>query len=161
MNAARSQRSHARQALWGAALWVALAGTAAATDYYCVPLETLVRADRAHVLCAEPISTRFGYPKDPPGSAYQIKFFAVPLTNQGWADRFIRVADLAQVSGLTLRLSYNSGDFSGEAFGCLRQDCRTPWAATLVKVPPVWPNAIMFVSGFETVISSGVPDAGN
>ncbi len=159
MNAARARPATTRARLLAAAVvLLALPAVGAAADYYCVPLETMVRTDFARVLCAEPIDTRFGYPKDPPASANQVKYFAVPLTDQAWADRFIRVADLAQVSGLTLRLKYTPGDFSGEAFGCLRGNCRTPWEVTLVKVPPVWPNTIIFLSGFEAVFGGGAPE---
>jgi hypothetical protein len=74
--------------------------------------------------------TRGGYPTDA-GNA--IRFFAVALAaNPDWSNRFLQLADIAIASGLTLRYSYTSGDYSGETFGCARHDCRTPWGFALV-----------------------------
>lgn len=97
----------------------------------CVPLEVAVLDNHAHVLCAEPIPTyRGGYPLD---NGYAVKYFAVPLSDNNWSGRFIQVADIALASGMPVRFSYTSGDYSGESFGCDRTNCRVPWAFTLVK----------------------------
>ena len=93
-----------------------------ATDYSCVPLETAVFSNRAHVLCAAPApKTRGSYPED---TGHPIRFLAVPLSDPEWAGRFIRLANIAETAGLILRVRFNSGDYSGESFGCSRQDCR-------------------------------------
>ena len=99
-----------------------LSAPAFATDYSCVPLETAVFNDRAHVLCARPaVKTRGDYPED---TGHSIRFFAVPLSDAEFAGRFIRLANIAETAGLILRVRFNSGDYSGESFGCSRQDCR-------------------------------------
>jgi hypothetical protein len=102
-----------------------------AADYNCVPLETSVFGNRAHVLCAEPaIKTRGSYPVD---TGHSIRFLAVPLSDKEWAGRFIRLANIAETSGLIFRVRFTSGDYSGESFGCVRQDCRTAIAFFLLK----------------------------
>lgn len=107
-----------------------------AVDYNCVPLEVAVLSNRVHVECAAPApKTRGGYPTD---TGDPIKFFAVSLSaNQDWVNRFIQAADIAIASGLTIRFSYTSGDYSGESFGCARRDCRKPGAFALEKVASV------------------------
>lgn len=107
-----------------------------AVDYNCVPLEVVVLSNRVHVQCAAPApKTRGDYPTDT-GDA--VKFFAVSLSaNQDWVNRFIQIADIAIASGLTIRYSYTSGDYSGESFGCARQDCRNPWGFALDKIATV------------------------
>lgn len=131
-------------------LMLAVSAASIAEDYYCVPIETAVLANRTHVRCSEPIFVRYGYPQDPPGSGQAISYFAVPLSNPAWARRFIQTVDLAQTTGLTLRFSYTSGDTSGTAFGCAAADCRTPWAIGLVKAPPPWPPIEVFSDNFES-----------
>lgn len=107
------------------------AGAAGPVTFTCVLLDLEVLDVRAQVLCAEPITVyRGGYPLD---NGYAVKYFAVPLSKTDWSGRFIQVADIAMASGMPVRLSYTSGDYSGESFGCARTDCRTPWAFTLVK----------------------------
>ena len=103
-----------------------------AVDYHCVPLEVAVLEKLAHVECAAPApKTRGGYPED---TGHAIRFFAVPLSeNQEWIERFIQIAGIAITSGRPLRLSFDSGDYDGEAFGCRRQDCRTVRAFAILR----------------------------
>jgi hypothetical protein len=111
---------------------MAMAGGAIADDYSCVPLEVAVLDNRAHVRCAEPPpKSRIGYPRD---VGYPIMYFAAPLSDPEWANRFIQMANVAMTAGRTIRFSYTSGDYSGEPFGCARIDCRTPWAFALEAV---------------------------
>jgi len=110
---------------------ITLGVPAFAVDYNCVPLETAVFSNRAHVLCAAPApKTRGSYPVD---TGHSIRFLAVPLSDTEWAGRFIRLANIAETSGLILRVRFTSGDYSGESFGCARQDCRKAIAFTLLK----------------------------
>lgn len=106
------------------------AGADFSRDFNCVPLEVSVLDNRAHVLCAEPSDHRGGYPVD---NEYRITYFAVPLSQEDWSSRFVYVGNIAMAAGMPIRFSYISGDYSGEAFGCLRTDCRVPWAFALVK----------------------------
>jgi hypothetical protein len=107
------------------------AGAGSAVTFNCVPLEVTVLDASARVLCAEPMTKyRPGYTVD---NGYAVKYFAVPLTDGNWSGRFIQVGDIAMASGMPIRFSYTSGDYSGEAFGCDRTDCRVPWVFTLVK----------------------------
>src|SRR5215468_4614871 len=99
---------------------ISILSPAHAADYNCVPLEVAVIKDpsqaRVHVLCAELNTGPGNYPTDT-GNA--IQFFAVSLSaDPGYVKRFIQTADIAITSGLTIRFSYNSGDYSGESFGC-------------------------------------------
>lgn len=108
---------------------------AAAADYVCVPLEVSVLADRAHVECAAPAGkTRGGYPVD---TGHAIVYFAVPLTDAAWAGRFIHAANLSMTSGMPMLIRYVSGDYSGEAFGCARTNCRAPEAYGLRRTAHV------------------------
>lgn len=112
-------------------VFAVLSMPAFATDYNCVPLETAVFGNRAHVLCAAPApKTRGSYPVD---TGHSIQFLAVPLSDQEWAGRFIRLANIAETSGLILRVRFTSGDYSGESFGCDRDDCRKAIAFSLLK----------------------------
>ena len=121
-----------------AVIWCGLAtmGTAHATDYNCVPLEVSVLDNRVHVQCAEPApKTRGSYPKD---TGHSIIYFAVALSSdQAWVDRFIQTANISINTGLPLRFGYTSGDYSGEAYGCVRANCRKPWAISLLKTAVV------------------------
>lgn len=111
------------------------AAPAAAADYVCVPLEVSVLDNRAHVECAAPAGkTRGGYPVD---TGHALVYFAVPLTDAAWAGRFIHVANLSMTSGMPMRIRYVSGDYSGEAFGCARANCRTPEAYSLRRTAHV------------------------
>jgi hypothetical protein len=103
-----------------------------AVDYHCVPLEVAVREQLVHVECAPPAPlTRGGFPKD---TGHEIRFFAVSLSdNPAWIERFIQTANIAITSGRPMRLSFDSGDYDGEAFGCLRQDCRTVRAFAILR----------------------------
>lgn len=108
---------------------------AAAADYVCVPLEVSVLDNRAHVECAAPAGkTRGGYPAD---TGHAIVYFAVPLTDTAWAGRFIQTANLSMTSGMPMLIRYVSGDYSGEAFGCVRANCRTPEAYSLRRTAHV------------------------
>jgi hypothetical protein len=98
-------------------------------DYSCVPVEVAVFADRAHVECAAPApKTRGSYPVD---TGHSIVYFSVSKSDSDWAGRFVHVANLAMASGLPMIIRYRSGDYSGEAHGCVRSDCRTPEAFSL------------------------------
>lgn len=111
------------------------AAPAVAADYVCVPLEVSVLDNRAHVECAAPAGkTRGGYPVD---TGHAIVYFAVPLTDTAWAGRFIQVANLSMTSGMPMLIRYASGDYSGEAFGCARGNCRTPEAYSLRRTAHV------------------------
>ena len=114
------------------AINITVLSSASAVDYNCVPLEVAVLDKRVHVECAEPApKTRGSYPTDT-GNA--IRYFAVSLSNnQEWVNRFLQVADIAITSGHPIRFSFTSGDYSGEAFGCSRTNCRKPWAFSLLK----------------------------
>ena len=111
---------------------VPAAGAALSKDFNCVPIEVAVLDNRAHVLCAEPQPKyRGGYPVD---NGDRIAYFAVPLSDANLSSRFIQVGNTAMAAGITIRFSYISGDYSGEAFGCDRANCRVPWAFALEKV---------------------------
>jgi hypothetical protein len=113
-------------------LGLAAAVPARGAEYHCVPLEVAVLDARVHVECAAPApKTRGAYPVD---TGHAIVYFAVSLTGDAeFANRFIKMADLAITAGLPIHFLYTSGDYSGEAFGCSRQNCRTPWAFSLVR----------------------------
>ncbi|MBM3744311.1 MAG: hypothetical protein FJW34_00765 [Acidobacteria bacterium] len=109
--------------------------TLSAVDYNCVPLEVALLENRAHVLCAEPApKTRGSFPVD---TGHAIRYFAVPYTDTQWAERFIRLSNIAITSGLVIRFSFTSGDYSGESFGCVRDNCRKPWAFALLRTAVV------------------------
>ena len=101
--------------------------------YSCVVLEVAILQNRAHVLCAEPpVKSRGGYPRD---TGHPIMYFALPLSDGDYTNRFVNVSNLALQSGHTMFFSYTSGDYSGEAYDCDRANCRKPWAFGLEKFP--------------------------
>lgn len=114
---------------------LAMSSTALAADYICVPLEVSVLSNRAHVECAAPAGkTRGGYPVD---TGHSIVYFAVPLTDAAWAGRFVHAANLSITSGMPMVIRYVSGDYSGEAYGCSRANCRKPEAYGLRRTAHV------------------------
>jgi hypothetical protein len=88
--------------------------TAAIVDITCTPTEVAVYPNRVHVACSATQTD---------GGA-TIRFWAVPVTDPQWANRFVTITSTALVSGRTLVLRYTPGDVSGQSFGCLSQDCR-------------------------------------
>jgi hypothetical protein len=114
------------------AMTVAGAGVARAVDYTCIPLEVATLDNRVHVECAEPApKTRGSYPTD---TGHSIRYFALSLSaNQDWLNRFVQMSTIAINSGSPIQFSFDSGDYSGETFGCARTDCRKPWAFKLLK----------------------------
>lgn len=106
------------------------AARAHAADYNCVPVELAHLSNRIHVLCAEPRDIRGGYPKD---GTTPIRFFAVPLSDPSWANRFTQLVDVAMTAGHVVQFKYTAGDTSGAAFGCGAQDCRTPFGILLMS----------------------------
>jgi hypothetical protein len=97
------------------------------------------------VLCAQPKAEEGDYPQD---QGSKIKFFAVPkATNVDFAMRFADITQAALVSGLVVQFGFNSGDTSGQTFGCAPENCRTPVSISLLAANPnvripfaVWPN---------------------
>lgn len=102
-----------------------------AVVYHCVALDLSVLDKRAEVQCAPPQPDYRGdYPTD---TGNRIMYFAVPLSDKEWASRFIYVANTGLTSGMTIQFTYASGDTSGTGFGCLAENCRTPWEFALLK----------------------------
>src|ERR1700730_1816385 len=89
----------------------AFTGPAKATDYNCVPLEVAILDTRVRVQCAAPApKCRGSYPTDT-GNA--VIYFAVSTSDdQEWVNRFVQIADIAITSGMPIRFSFTSGDFS-------------------------------------------------
>lgn len=111
---------------------LAMANLSFAADYNCVVLETLVTGDSLRIECAEPATlTRGSYPVD---TGHRIRAFAVDrFDDTAWVDSVLEMTDLAIASGMPIRFSYQSGDYSGESYGCSRNNCRKPTAFNLVK----------------------------
>ncbi|MBM3744313.1 MAG: hypothetical protein FJW34_00775 [Acidobacteria bacterium] len=95
--------------------------SAAAVDFTCDPTEVAVYANRIHVKCAQ--SHKDG--------AAVIWYWAVPVTDAQWANRFLSTSTTALVSGRKLVLQFTAGDTSGTSFGCLAKDCRKALVLTI------------------------------
>jgi hypothetical protein len=110
---------HARGTIMGLGVGLMLLtapghASAGIVDFICTPTEVAVYPNRIHVACSA---------TQPDGGA-NIRFWAVPVTDQQWANRFMSITSTALVSGRTLVLRHTAGDVSGQSFGCLSQDCR-------------------------------------
>ena len=117
------------------AVMISLAATesAKAVTTSCVVLDVTILQDRVHVLCAEPpVKSRGGYPVD---TGNRIQYYALPMDNSEYTNRFIQIANIALISGHTMFFSYTSGDYSGEAYSCSRDNCRKPWSFGLEQIP--------------------------
>jgi hypothetical protein len=114
------------------AVGVLLSSPLFAVDYKCVPVEVAIFDNRAHVACADP-GTRWRPGTYPVDHGDAIQYLAVPLSEQQWADQFIRLANIAETSGLVMQVSFDSGDYTGDSFGCDRRNCRRAKAVTLMK----------------------------
>jgi hypothetical protein len=87
---------------------------AAAADARCTLRDVVVYTNRIHCQCTTTTTD---------GSSV-IRYFAVPTTDAKLADRLLTIGTTALVSGRRFIAGYNSGDVSGNAFGCKANDCR-------------------------------------
>lgn len=89
-------------------------GIATAAEFRCTLRDVVVFGNRVHCQCTT---------TTPDGSA-NIRYFAVPTTDAKLADRLLTIGTTALVSGRRFIAGYNSGDTSGNSFGCNSNDCR-------------------------------------
>ena len=94
---------------------------AMAADFACSPIEVAVYRNRIHVKCSASAND---------GTA-TIWYWAVSTVEAHAANRFLSTATTALVSGRKLNFEFGPGDTSGQSFGCLAKDCRTPSRITI------------------------------
>ncbi|MDE3012439.1 MAG: hypothetical protein KGI67_16275, partial [Pseudomonadota bacterium] len=104
------------------ALWPA-AASAQEKMAACRPVETAVFQNRIHVRCETPVDKRF-------------PFFAVSTVDPRSANRFLSVAETAQVTERFVMVDFDSNDTSGSAFGCGADNCRVARAILLIDEVP-------------------------
>lgn len=87
----------------------------------CTVTEVGVFENRIHVRCKDQQSGVFG----------PIWFFAVSTGNASNAARFLTLFNSALVENRKLTIQYELFDMSGQAFGCMANDCRAALGAVL------------------------------
>ncbi len=92
------------------ALTAVVSVEAFSNSHTCKPVDVMSFSSRIHVRCSNPKGG--------------INYFAVSTKNKTNADRFLKVATTALVSGKKVYVNYGSSNTSGASFGCLAKDCR-------------------------------------